>query len=553
MVKHVFLILTLLASLNTWAKTIATLDRKNISINETVTLSIISDNSDAKRPNLDALANSFDILSNSQSSNMSYVNGKYSHTKRWEIQLDPKQTGSINIAPISVGNESTQAITLNVSKSNNNPSTGNVDNLFVEAETDTQEAVVQQQVTLNLRFNDAIGIYDLKINPLDIPNAIIKELGQAQYSRNIAGRQYQTYEIRYAIFPQKSGKLDIPAITFSGVIPSRNSRPSIFSRGGKPVQIKSDPISITVNTPQNSSGAWLPAQNIQLFETYSANPQSLQVGDSITRTITIKAQGLSKEQLPAIAPNDVNGAKFYQDKAETKDAITNGVIESMRIEKHTYVLTQEGKVTLPAINIDWYNTKTKTNETATLDATELMVQANPELANTQSSTPTIATTKNSNAEPTENNSAIVNTPIANTSANVPNTLWPWQLACAILSTIVLWLLWLLYQRSKTQPVTQAKPEGSAWQNLEFAVKQKDKVLIKQRLLQYLREQNAGKSLYSLTDIKRLYTQQDFRTALDELDQSMLSNKTYHGKTLIDILKNLEQNSSKQQGLPELYP
>lgn len=549
MVKHLFLILTLLASIEAWAKTIASLDRQNISINETVTLSITSDNRKAERPNLGALGNDFDILSNSQNSNTSIINGSFNYNKRWDVQLSPKRTGNINIAPISVGVESTQALSLNVSKSNNNPNSGTVDNLFVEADVDTQNAVVQQQITLNLRFNDAIGIYNLKINPLDIPNAIITELGQSQYTRTIAGRQYQTYEIRYAIFPQKSGTLNIPAMTFTGLIPSRNARPSIFSRSGKPVQIKSDPISINVSAPQKIAGTWLPAQNIQLFETYSADPHGLQVGDSITRTITIKAQGLSKEQLPALPVKDVTGAKFYQDKAETNDNVSNGNLHSVRIEKHTYVLTQAGKVTLPAIDINWYNTKTKTNETAKLDATELSVKANPDLAHTQShQTPVTASSDAREIKKVDNK------PTIPTAQNIvkPIALWPWQLACAVLTTVVIWLLWLLYQRPKAEMNTQAKPTNNTWQNLEQAVKQKNKALIKQRLLQYLREQHPGKSLYSFNDIKRLYKDNELNQALNDLDTAMLSGNTYDGKVLLNRLKEVFMQPSESK-LIELYP
>lgn len=80
------------------------------------------------------------------------------------------------------------------------------------------------------------------------------------------------------------------------------------------------------------------------------------VGDSLTRTLTLKAEGLSSAQLPALTATDVNGLRRYPDLPQLSNQITeNGLIGS-REEREALVPTRVGQVELPAVEVVWWNT-----------------------------------------------------------------------------------------------------------------------------------------------------------------------------------------------------
>ena len=57
----------------------------------------------------------------------------------------------------------------------------------------------------------------------------IKPLENKEYYRTIDGRNWLVHEVRYAIFPEQSGELQIPTQIFSAR--AADGRRSIFSRG----------------------------------------------------------------------------------------------------------------------------------------------------------------------------------------------------------------------------------------------------------------------------------------------------------------------------------
>jgi hypothetical protein len=74
---------------------------------------------------------------------------------------------------------------------------------------------------------------------------------------------------------------------------------------------------------------WLPANNINIAETWSQSPEQFKVGEPITRTVTLAAEGLSAEQLPPIfSEQEVDGFKFYPDKPNIENQTTGAGSES---------------------------------------------------------------------------------------------------------------------------------------------------------------------------------------------------------------------------------
>lgn len=125
-------------------------------------------------------------------------------------------------------------------------------------------------------------------------------------------------ETRYAIYPQQSGVLKIPAQVFSATLvqtPAEGSQAQDANpfgpQPGRSVQVKSAEVPLTVKpkpADYPADVAWLPARSINLEENWSPEPGTTQVGDSLTRTLTLKAEGLAGAQLPPAAHRSTRSA-----------------------------------------------------------------------------------------------------------------------------------------------------------------------------------------------------------------------------------------------------
>ena len=143
---------------------------------------------------------------------------------------------------------------------------------------------------------------------------------------------------------------------------------SFFSSFGRRVPIKSvgDRIDIEVKAiPQHFSGDWLPAELVTLHD--ELNPdKDFKVGEPITRTITLTAAGIDKNQLPEVHQDLPSSIKAYPDQADSHRALRNGKLVSQRVETLALVPKQAGKITLPEVKVNWFDTRSEKMRTAIL-------------------------------------------------------------------------------------------------------------------------------------------------------------------------------------------
>src|SRR3546814_12093198 len=76
-----------------------------------------------------------------------------------------------------------------------------------------------------------------------------------------------------------------------------------ISKPGQLMRVSSEQLRLTVNPKPASYPAdvpWLPARSLSLSESWSPEPTHSQVGDSLTRSLTLEAEGLASAQLPPL-------------------------------------------------------------------------------------------------------------------------------------------------------------------------------------------------------------------------------------------------------------
>ena len=552
----------LIVPLSAQAAFTASVNRTSIASHESLELTLRTDESTNASPDLASLAQSFDLLGTRQQQRTQIINGRSSYARDWIITLVPKKQGELTIPAITLGDQQTQPITITVSDDNiDTTATGP---LLMKAEVSSKSVYVQQELLLSVQILFSMPLYDdNRLSALDISDALVQQLGETRkFDTIIDGVRYEGFELKYAIHPQTSGELIIPSLTFSGVAadPREPFIGGIFSSSGRPVQARSPEIQVTVKPrPDNfpASEPWLPARQLTIEEQWSQPLNNLKVGDAITRTITVTADGLSAAQLPPILMPQPEGVNSYPDKSNTQDRDTLKGIQGQRTDSIAMIPTQPGKIILPAINYPWFDTDSGEVRIATIAAIEIDVAPAPQTATL--TTPTPATT------PAQCPPA-VECPTLNDNRSLWQTALPWQGLSTLFA--LLWLVTLGLWRAKAKPVQnqQAAPsepsESTAFSRLEAACKQGDGQQAVTELKNWSRVFWQNEQLTSLGQCLELHNSSELSSACNRL----LSTRYGAQKDTTDVtpllhdlleacrtIRRQQTSRDDEQSLGKLYP
>jgi len=337
----------------------AWLDRNSMHMGETVTLNVeISGDSSAGQPDLATLGNDFDMLGTQSSSSVSIVNGQTSSKLLWAVGLQPRHAGNLGIPSFTVGGAKTEPLALNVLPAASGAVGKAGDDLFVQAEALPRSPYVQQAVRLTVKLYYALSLIDGNLDDPKVEGLVVRKLGQdGNYTADLNGRRYRVVERHYAASAENSGTLDLPPIVFRGRGLDPGDMNSFFSRG-RSVTAQSEPIALDVRARPSASGGdmWLPAQSLTLTAEGAGADATAHVGEPLTLTVRLKAQGLAFEQLPELKLPKIDGAEIYPDKETTQNRDDGNWIYGQRERKFAIVPSRAGKLALPALSIAWWDT-----------------------------------------------------------------------------------------------------------------------------------------------------------------------------------------------------
>ena len=367
----------LLCSALALAELSATVDRREIAMGETLRLTLLGDAGEQPAEiDLTPLSRDWEILSRSSATNARYINGQNQVTRTLEMELAPLREGTLSIPPLTHGGRTTTPQSIRV---NPEPTVAPGDALVLfEASIDQSSVYVQTETILTVTLQQAINLDGGEISALDVADAVVEELERRSFRRRVGNRTWLVTELRYAIYPQKSGRLTIPAIGFTAreVQPGRSL---LGARLGRRLRLASEPIELEVKpVPASFSGeVWLPARELTLTENWSINPESLNIGDSTTRTLTLVARGLQGSQLQPLS--SVQGSlnipelRFYPDQESIDQTELSDGLQGQRIQSEALVARSGGSWQLPEIRVPWWNTETDSLQYAILPARNVSV------------------------------------------------------------------------------------------------------------------------------------------------------------------------------------
>ena len=358
----------------------AFVDRTELAQNDVFTLTVrVNADFSSSPPNMDALTQDFEQLGSSISSSFTIINNVSERWSEYRITLRPRSNGTLSIPAFEIDGESTQPITITVSDT---PQvTSQTEDFFLTSSVNKDEIYVQEELIYTVRIYFATPFdQGAQLSAPQADNAVIQQLGtnETSYQEVINGLRYNVIERKYVMFPQSSGSLTIDPIAFNATVGRRRTG-SIFSTqttGGRPINLVSEGHEITVKSKPESYPAdatWLPSSNLSLQESWSRQLLGIEVGEAVTRNLTLRADGISSSLLPDLEYPESANLKYYPDQANREDLATQNGVTGVRSQGTAIVASRAGDFTLPAIEVPWWNTETDTLEFARLPAYELNV------------------------------------------------------------------------------------------------------------------------------------------------------------------------------------
>ena len=353
-------------------------DRNELARGETLTLTIrVYDQRQGMQLDLTPLTQDFDVLGTRTSSQIRSINGVTESWTDYVITLFPEKEGELTIPALSILNQTTDPISINVVNAGPRSNQGG-DDLYLEIEVNKDSVYVQEQLLFTVRlFYTINGIRNPVFTELEMEDTVTQLIGSPnQYERLIDGERFGVYEKRYVIFPQRSGPLQIPDILFRGevtdgssnfVFRNMNTRRVTAFIEGITIEVKERPASLS------RGEGWLPVTGLALEETWSGDLGALKVGDSVVRTLILRAEGLDGAVLPPFSPENVQGLNLYPDPADISRTFVDGSIVGTRIETSTYVALEAGVIEVPALDIAWWDVNSDSARTTSLPATRFEV------------------------------------------------------------------------------------------------------------------------------------------------------------------------------------
>ncbi len=481
-------------------------DRNPVALNESFQLVYETEGDVDDDPDFSVLEDQLDILNRSQSSNISIINGSYSSKKHWTLTAMAKQQGRLVLPPVPFGSDKSPSYTLMVNEASQNDA--QTKDFFTRVRVDQQKVYAQQQLVVTQQLFSAYNLADYEMGELKFSgvDVVVEALGdEKQYQTRIDGQPYVVVERQFALFPQQSGALKLNPVLAKGQTGSRsNSLFNPFSRG-KIVRASSKGIEVDVmDVPANADmSPWLPATDFQLLEQWAENPPKFVQGEPLTRTLSIKAEGLSAAQLPVLPDITIDGFKQYPDQPILENIKNDNGLSGYRLEKVAFIPTRAGKITLPAIEIPWWNTKTQKREVARIPQRVIEVAPSPTATQTpavispQVSAPVATTPPATASEPEPEVPAVPqNMPEADDSP------WMWLAVLSLLGWLATAVAWFLFDKSKRRTTDSNKMDvtithKTLYKHVQQACTQQDAAACRSALLLW------GQAVFSLQQVKTL--------------------------------------------------
>ena len=246
--------------------------------------------------------------------------------------------------------------------------------LFIKVSANKSHVHEQEPILLTYKVYTLVDLTSLNGKMPDLKSFYTREVPLPQQKsfkvESLNGRPYRTVTWQqYVMFPQTTGKLEIPSITYEGmvVLQNRNIDPfeAFFNGGSGYVEVKKEitapGITITVDPlPAHPTGF---SGGVGTFTlTAQLDKNEVKANDPVTMRVIVSGTGNLKliKQPVVNLPKDFDK---YDAKITDKTKLTTSGMEGSMIYDILMVPRHQGKYEVPPVEFAYFDTQTNTYKT----------------------------------------------------------------------------------------------------------------------------------------------------------------------------------------------
>ncbi len=258
--------------------------------------------------------------------------------------------------------------------------------LFITATASKTTVYEQEAILLTYKVYTLVNLRQLRGDMPKLTNIYTQEVELPQQKtfslEHYKGRNYNTtIWSQYVLFPQQSGKIEIPSITFEGVIAqqvaSADPFDAFFNGGSNYVEIKKNIVTpklvlnvkpLPAGKPANFSGG------VGEFTISSSiSTTELKTNDAVTLKLIISGTGnLKLINTPEVAfPQDF---EVYDPKVDNKFNLTREGLSGSKVIEYLAIPRHAGNFTIPPVEFSYFDLKTQSYKTIKTEAYDLKVE-----------------------------------------------------------------------------------------------------------------------------------------------------------------------------------
>ena len=495
------------------------------------------------------------------------------HRMHWSIQLLPRHAGKLQIPTLQYGDNFSEPMLLEVERASATQLAQT--SVFIEVEAHPENPYPGQQTRLVTRLFHNLELLDGTFAEPDSGDLQAYRSGrEARYGIERNGVNFKVLERSILLTPVSSAALSIGSANYRGRI---NLSEDIEATDTiRYIYRRSNAVTLQPRAlpPGYSSDNWLPALDLELWLDWDDIDASPRPGDSLGFTLTLQATGLPAASLPAdLLLGDHSGYSLYADE-ETRTTEIEGEpgheqFSARLQQRYAIIFERSGELTLPALELRWWDLKQDKERMTSLAATRLTVSA------AESATETSGNSANSSA-----NSDVLrslHTHSQGVSGIVIDQLrayWPW-LALLVLALVIGLLTPGLAMIAApvilpiVRYLNQRRVRSQCLGNLKRACQADDAAAARGKLLEWGRSHWCDERINGLQHLACLpgseARSQQWQAELARLDAAIYANKTgacpgsnWRGQALWELVRQtskvaLKTSFKNNPLLPELYP
>ena len=256
--------------------------------------------------------------------------------------------------------------------------------LFIKVSANKKRVYEQEPILLTYKVYTLVQLTQLRGDMPDLKSFYTQEVDLPQQKsfsvESVNGRPYRTCTwSQYVMFPQMTGKLQIPSITFEGIVvqQNRNVDPfeAFFNGGSGYVEVKKkivapglevevDPLPQRPAGFSGGVGQFTISAQLDKKETRANDPVSMRLVISGTGNLKLVKQPEIK------LPKDFDK---YEAKVTDKTKLTSNGIEGSMIYDILIVPRHQGSYEIPPVELTYFDTTAKAYKTIKTDSMTLDV------------------------------------------------------------------------------------------------------------------------------------------------------------------------------------